>query len=118
MTEPASPRCPSVQRPGPRRRGGAAGLGPGHVVDEAAASLVSVLQGLATAGIWFAIVWLPILLVIGVVVGDRDLRSRDGSAMAGDARWTAAGPGSGRRRGIGSPARSAAVARCAGDRPG
>ena len=30
-------------------------------------AMVSVLQGLATAGIWFAIVWLPILLVIGVV---------------------------------------------------
>ena len=29
--------------------------------------MVSVLQGLATAGIWFVIVWLPILLVIGVV---------------------------------------------------
>ena len=29
--------------------------------------MVSVLQGLATAGIWFAIVWLPILLVVGLV---------------------------------------------------
>jgi hypothetical protein len=37
-------------------------------VDEAAASLVSILQGLATAGIWFAIVWLPILLGIGLLV--------------------------------------------------
>jgi Domain of unknown function (DUF4349) len=37
-------------------------------VDQAAASLVSVLQGLATAGIWFAIVWLPILLGIAVIV--------------------------------------------------
>lgn len=27
--------------------------------------MVSVLQGLATAGIWFLIVWLPILLVVG-----------------------------------------------------
>ena len=40
---------------------------PTTVVDEAAASMVSVLQGLATAGIWFAIVWLPILLVVGLV---------------------------------------------------
>jgi hypothetical protein len=40
---------------------------PTTVVDEAAATMVSVLQGLATAGIWFVIVWLPILLVIGVV---------------------------------------------------
>jgi hypothetical protein len=38
---------------------------PTAVVDEAAASMVSVLQGLATAGIWFLIVWLPILLVVG-----------------------------------------------------
>jgi hypothetical protein len=37
------------------------------VIDEASASMVSVLQGLATAGIWFAIVWLPILLIIGLV---------------------------------------------------
>jgi hypothetical protein len=37
-------------------------------VDQAAASLVSILQGLATAGIWFAIVWLPILLGIGILV--------------------------------------------------
>ena len=42
---------------------------PTTVVDEAAATMVSVLQGLATAGIWFAIVWLPILLIIGLVAG-------------------------------------------------
>ena len=45
------------------------GWDPTTVVDEAAASMVSVLQGLATAGIWFVIVWLPILLVVGVVAG-------------------------------------------------
>jgi hypothetical protein len=28
---------------------------------------VGVLQALATAGIWFAIVWLPILVAIGVI---------------------------------------------------
>jgi uncharacterized iron-regulated membrane protein len=28
-----------------------------------------VLQALTTAGMWFAIVWLPILLVGGLVVG-------------------------------------------------
>jgi hypothetical protein len=38
-------------------------------VDQASASLVSVLQGLATAGIWFAIVWLPILLALAIIVG-------------------------------------------------
>jgi len=40
---------------------------PGHEIDQASASLVSVLQALATAGIWFGIVWLPILLVVGVL---------------------------------------------------
>jgi hypothetical protein len=40
---------------------------PGTEADNAAATLVSVLQGVATAGIWFGIVWLPILLVIGLV---------------------------------------------------
>ncbi len=40
---------------------------PTTVIDEAAASMVSVLQGLATAGIWFVIVWLPILIVFGIV---------------------------------------------------
>ena len=41
---------------------------PATLVDEASASLVNVLQALTTAGIWFAIVWLPIILVIGIVV--------------------------------------------------
>ena len=41
---------------------------PAKVVDEATASLVDILQALTTAGIWFAIVWLPLLLVIGIVV--------------------------------------------------
>jgi hypothetical protein len=41
---------------------------PKSEVDRAAGSLVEVLQAVATAGIWFAIVWLPILLVLGVFV--------------------------------------------------
>jgi hypothetical protein len=41
---------------------------PAKVVDLATASLVDILQSLTTAGIWFAIVWLPILLVFGIVV--------------------------------------------------
>jgi len=41
---------------------------PKVVVDEASASLVNVLQALTGAGIWFAIVWLPILLVLGILV--------------------------------------------------
>jgi hypothetical protein len=40
---------------------------PTSEVDKAAASLVEVLQALATAGIWFAIVWLPILLALAIV---------------------------------------------------
>jgi fatty acid desaturase len=41
---------------------------PRTVVDEATASLVNILQALTTAGIWFAIVWLPILVVVGLLV--------------------------------------------------
>ena len=41
---------------------------PAVVVDEATASLVDILQALTTAGIWFAIVWLPLLFVFGVLV--------------------------------------------------
>ena len=47
----------------------ARGWEPGVVVDEATASLVDVLQALTTAGIWFAIVWLPLLLVLGIIIG-------------------------------------------------
>ncbi len=43
------------------------GWDPASVVDEAAASMVGILQNLASAGIWFAIVWLPILIVLGVL---------------------------------------------------
>ncbi len=42
---------------------------PNSEVDKATASLIDVLQALATAGIWFAIVWLPILLVLLVLGG-------------------------------------------------
>jgi hypothetical protein len=42
---------------------------PAKVVDEATASLVDIVQALTTAGIWFAIVWLPILLLLGGVTG-------------------------------------------------
>lgn len=50
----------------------AKGWEPARVVDEATASLVNILQALTTAGIWFVIVWVPILLglsLIGLVVG-------------------------------------------------
>ena len=39
---------------------------PAKVFDEASASLVDILQGLTTAGIWFAIVWVPVLLLMSV----------------------------------------------------
>jgi hypothetical protein len=39
---------------------------PASEADQAAATLVAVLQALATAGIWFGIVWLPILVVLMV----------------------------------------------------
>ena len=42
---------------------------PARVVDEATASLVDILQSLTTAGIWFGIVWLPVLLLLGGVTG-------------------------------------------------
>lgn len=38
---------------------------PAKVLDEASASLVDILQGLTTAGIWFVIVWVPVLLLMG-----------------------------------------------------
>ena len=40
---------------------------PRSEVDRATASLVEILQGLATAGIWFGIVWLPILLALAII---------------------------------------------------
>ncbi len=40
---------------------------PTAVVDEASASMVDLLQALASAGIWFAIVWLPILVTLAVL---------------------------------------------------
>jgi hypothetical protein len=45
----------------------AKGWNAANEVDRATASLVDILQGLATAGIWFAIVWLPILLALTVL---------------------------------------------------
>lgn len=42
---------------------------PAKVVDQATASLVDILQGVTTAGIWFGIVWLPVLLLLGAITG-------------------------------------------------
>jgi cell division protein FtsL len=41
---------------------------PSSQVDQAVASLIGVLQAVASAGIWFAIVWLPILIALGILV--------------------------------------------------
>ena len=38
-------------------------------VDRAGASLIGFLQTLTTAGIWFAIVWLPMLIALTIVLG-------------------------------------------------
>ena len=68
---------------------------PGTEVDRASASLVDVLQAVATAGIWFGIVWLPILIVLGILgaIGLFVLRRLARSRPAGppDGGWT--GPG-------------------------
>ncbi len=41
---------------------------PANEVDRASATLVDIVQTLASAGIWFAIVWLPVLAVLAVIV--------------------------------------------------
>jgi len=37
-------------------------------VDRASASLIGVLEGLTTIGIWFVIVWVPVLAFLGILV--------------------------------------------------
>ena len=46
-----------------------AGFDPGGEAEAATASLVGILQGLAVGGIWLAIVWLPVLLMLTFVSG-------------------------------------------------
>jgi len=48
--------------------GGSNGRATRPSVAFARAELIRVLEGLATIGIWFVIVWLPILALIGVLV--------------------------------------------------
>ncbi|HSL76878.1 MAG TPA: DUF4349 domain-containing protein [Candidatus Limnocylindrales bacterium] len=65
---------------------------PAKVFDEASARLIDILQGLTTAGIWFAIVWVPVLLLMGAVglivvfvlrrLGVIRIRNRPGDAPA------------------------------------
>jgi hypothetical protein len=46
----------------------AKGWDPGAIFDEASASLVGMLQGLAGAGIWLLVVWVPILVIVSIVI--------------------------------------------------
>jgi hypothetical protein len=43
------------------------GWNPGQEVDRASASLIGALQALTSAGIWFVIVWLPILVGLAII---------------------------------------------------
>ena len=58
----ALPETPAIARQ-------EAGFDPGGEAEAAAATLVGILQALAVAGIWFAIVWLPVLLVLALGAG-------------------------------------------------
>jgi hypothetical protein len=58
---------------------------PGTEAEAATAQLVGILQALATAGIWFAIVWLPILVALAILGGiGLFVARRIRRAMAGD----------------------------------
>ena len=46
-----------------------AAFDPGNEAEAATAQLVGILQALATAGIWFVIVWLPVIGVLAVAAG-------------------------------------------------
>src|SRR5262249_41955490 len=73
---------------------------PGAEAERASASLVNLLQGVATAGIWFAIVWVPILIFFAIVGGIvfvvvrrvRRAGEGDGGIGAGGSPTEAAGP--------------------------
>lgn len=63
------------------------GWDPGTEVDRAAATLVGLAQGIASAAIWAAIVILPIAVVVGIVLGvawviARRFRGRPGAPAA------------------------------------
>ena len=76
------------------------GFDPAAEADRATASLVEIGQALAAAGIWFAILWLPILIVLGLIAlvaflvfrRLRRTRAGDGDAGAGGPGSTTAGP--------------------------
>ena len=58
----ALPETPAIARQ-------EAGFDPGGEAEAATASLVGILQALVVAGIWFAIVWLPVLVVLAIAAG-------------------------------------------------
>jgi hypothetical protein len=60
LTVTLTPRAAPVQQ-------ASSNWDPGKVVAEALAALVELGQGVASVAIWFAIVWLPILLLLGIV---------------------------------------------------
>ncbi len=60
LTVTLTPRDTSVKQ-------AAAGWDPGSTLDKALAALVSVGQALGTAGIWLAVVGLPILIVLAIL---------------------------------------------------
>jgi hypothetical protein len=67
-----------------------AGWDPGATASQALAALVEIGQGLASVVIWFAIVWLPILLVLGIIAlvvlrGLIELRRRMPATTGSDA---------------------------------
>jgi hypothetical protein len=67
---------------------------PASQVDQAAASLVGILQAVASAGIWFGIVWVPILIVLAILafIAIRVLRRFAGDNDAPAAPTTPAAP--------------------------
>ncbi|HEX5396782.1 MAG TPA: DUF4349 domain-containing protein [Candidatus Limnocylindria bacterium] len=83
LTVTLSPDAQPVQQ-------ASSGWDPGATASQALAALVEIGQGLASVAIWFAIVWLPILLVlalIGLVVlrGLLEVRRRMPAAPGSDA---------------------------------
>ena len=75
------------------------GFDPAAEADRAMASLVEIGQSLAAAGIWFAILWLPILIVVGLIalvallVFRRLRRTRPDAGDAGPGGPTTTTPG-------------------------
>jgi Domain of unknown function (DUF4349) len=70
------------------------GYDPRVEVDRASAQLIEIVQAVETAGIWFGIVWLPVLVGLGLVFGTVALLARRRlwplvamTAAAGDGGW-------------------------------